>query len=110
MAKTVETYRVLKDGLRVGDSVRPVGSLIPEASDWPNTDVYERNGYIQRIWLTEEELAEEMKSLGITKKKQETATKKRAKKAVKKAVKVKKKPTEKKESDAGQPELSEQQV
>lgn len=57
MAGTVKMYRVLKDGMKVGTSVRRYGDFIPEAADWPNTDAYLRAKYIEVTYVSEEEVA-----------------------------------------------------
>ena len=57
MTTVVKTYRVLKDGMKVGNSVRLYNDLIPEAAEWPNKDVYLRAGHIEVVYLSEEEVA-----------------------------------------------------
>lgn len=54
--KMVATYRVLHDGMKVGDEVRNYGDLIPEAKDWVNIAVYLRNDYIEKVIIPQSEL------------------------------------------------------
>lgn len=42
----MKTYRALKP-MRVGDSVRQVGELVPEAAEWPNLRTYLSSGYLE---------------------------------------------------------------
>jgi len=57
VAGTVKTYRVLKDGMKVGDSVRQYGDFIPEAADWPNLSAYLRANYVEVAYASEDEIA-----------------------------------------------------
>jgi hypothetical protein len=49
------TY-IAKKQLRIGDSVRQPGELVPECVEWPNRDLYIDQGYLEAIPdLTENE-------------------------------------------------------
>jgi hypothetical protein len=98
--KQVKTYRVTHgEGLKVGDSVRQFGELIPEASNWPNTNMYLAAHHIEVAFVDQSEIDEFMKKVnkkpkakkepedGTTPKKRvtkKTTTKKKIKKGVKK--------------------------
>lgn len=43
------TYYALRDGIKVGDSVRNAGDLIPEASAWPYLSGYVADGKIAPV-------------------------------------------------------------
>jgi hypothetical protein len=101
MSKTVHTYRALKD-LKMGDSIRGNGELVPEASDWPNVAVWIREGHIESTTCTQQEMDEFLKSIAVKK----TTEKK---KVVKKSAAKKKIIKKKGKSSAGR-ELSEQSV
>lgn len=106
---TVNTYRVLRDGLRVGDSVRHVGDLIPEASDWTNVAVWVREKHIEPTTCTTQEMEKHLKKYPAAK----PTTKKRAvKKSTaggKKKITIKKKKG-KTDDGAGGRKLAEQSV
>lgn len=55
----VKTYRVINgEGLKVGDSIRHFGELIPEASTWPNTKAYIDAHQIEIAFIDKSELDE----------------------------------------------------
>lgn len=108
MSDTVKTYRVIRDELKVGHSVRHYGDLIPEAADWPNTAAYERSHYIEVVYVPKSELdahyervAEEARELAAAEEEQAEIPK------PKKRVVRKKNKTTKEISDGGSEERSE---
>lgn len=108
MARTVQTYRATRDGLKVGDTVRNYGDLIPEAADWSNISVWIREGHIEPYAASGEEMAAHEKK--FPKKqlaKKRVVAKKAAPAKKKRIVKIKKG-----KSDVGSAgrELSEQSV
>lgn len=56
MGKQVKTYRATRDGLKVGDSTRNFGDLIPEAGSWENLRAYLDTNTVEEIWVDEEVL------------------------------------------------------
>ena len=55
MADFLKTYRVVRGTLKVGDSVRQFGDFVPEADSWPNKEVYLKTGYIEIVYVPNEE-------------------------------------------------------
>jgi hypothetical protein len=51
MANQVKTYRVLHDGMRVGDSVRNFGDLMPEAAGFSNLRAYINAGHLEELYV-----------------------------------------------------------
>lgn len=61
--KQVKTYRVLHEGMKVGNSVRHVGDLMPEAADFGNLRVYLSTRYLEEIWVDESVIEDFKKEL-----------------------------------------------
>ena len=59
-ANTVKSWRVTTNELKVGNSPRFFGELIPEAENWPHATraSYERAGHIEKVYVDPEELDE----------------------------------------------------
>jgi hypothetical protein len=51
MAETVKTYRVLRDGMRVGDSVRDFGDFMPEAAEFPTLRTLLNTAAIEEVYV-----------------------------------------------------------
>lgn len=107
MARTIQTYRATRDGLKVGDTVRNFHDLIPEAADWSNLAVWIREGHVEPYAASGEEMEDHRKKYP------EKSAKKKV--VVKKAAPAKKKRIVRKKkgnSDVGNSgrELSEQSV
>lgn len=51
----VKTYRVLRDGLRHGDSVRDFGDFLPEAKELPTVRTLLNANIIEEVWVDQEE-------------------------------------------------------
>lgn len=69
--KQVKTYRVLRDGQKVGDSVRNFGDLMPEASEFSNLRVYLSSHFLEEIWVDQEVIDDFYADLKKSKKKKE---------------------------------------
>lgn len=54
----VKTWRVLRDGLRQGYSVRNAGDFLPEAPSLPTLGVLLRTNVIEEVWVDQEEFDE----------------------------------------------------
>lgn len=109
MARTIQTYRATRDGLKVGDTVRSFGDLIPEAADWSNLAVWIREGHVEPYAASGEEMEAHRKKFPEKKPaaKKRVVAKKAAPAKKKRVVKIKKG-----KSDVGSAgrELSEQSV
>jgi hypothetical protein len=92
-ASMVKSYRVLRDGMKVGNSVRNTGDLIPEAANFENLAVYLRNNFVEKVYVSHEEIAEHEAKVAKELAKVEKKTKKTVKKptAKKRVVKIAKK-------------------
>jgi hypothetical protein len=57
MAKeTVETYRVLRDGTRVGYSIRNFGDFMPEAKGMENLRTLLNAGVVEKVYVTQDDI------------------------------------------------------
>lgn len=87
----VKTYRVLHgDGLKVGDSVRMPGDLIPEAAGWQNVDSYLAARHIEVAFVDKSELdafKPKKKKAEVSESSERSPKKRVAKKTAKKTVK-----------------------
>lgn len=54
----VKTYRVLRDGLKVGHDVRNFGDYMPEAAEFENLRSLLNADYLEEVWVEEEVLEE----------------------------------------------------
>lgn len=55
---TVRTYRVLRDGLKVGHDVRNFGDYMPEAAEFDNLRSLLNADFLEEVWIEEEVLEE----------------------------------------------------
>lgn len=89
----VLTYRATQDGMKVGQDIRSFGELIPEAKQWENLSTYLRAGYVEKVYLSQEEYEAEWAPIqkridNLNKPKEKKPAKKTT---AKRAVKIKKK-------------------
>jgi hypothetical protein len=59
----VKTYRSLRDGQRVGDTIRDFGDFIPEAAEWPNLRAYLNADYVEEVVVDQELLDANLKEV-----------------------------------------------
>jgi hypothetical protein len=53
---SVETYRVRRGRLRIGDGLRTPGDLVPEAHTWWRREAYVRQGLLEKVEVDDGEL------------------------------------------------------
>lgn len=58
MGKQVRTYLVRHDGMKVGDEVRNFGDFMPEATEFQNLRTYLGAGYLEEVFVDQEEIDE----------------------------------------------------
>jgi hypothetical protein len=87
MADMVETYRVARSDLNVGDSVRRFGEFVPEAATFPNLYSYLSSGYLEKVWVPNEEMEAHLEKFPLPEAVAVTETPKRKKRVVKRKVK-----------------------
>lgn len=109
--KTVKSYRVTGESLKVGNSVRQFGDLVPEAENWPNLRAYMNAGQVEKVYVSESELAEHKKKFAKSDSASPKSEKRTAsKKTIKKRKVVKKSAGRNSGNATERPDITEQAV